>query len=71
MLPGVMGTLLSILPQYSTFTDDSEGGCPKTSRTREAEEVSQPNTRLVERKKRTVFNIVNLPNKSKSVLNLS
>ena len=46
---------------YSFFTDDSEGRCPKISRTRETEEAIQLNTRLVGRKKRSVFNIVKLP----------
>ena len=67
---GVMGHPLEDAFVYSTFTDDSKGKWPKTSRTREAEEANQPNKRLVEKKKRTVFNIVKLPNKCKSVLTL-
>ena len=62
-----MGHTLDYTFVYSTFTDDSESRCPNTSRTQEAEEANQPKKRLVERKKKTVFNIVNLPNKCESV----
>ena len=67
----VMGHPLEYTFVYSTFTDDSEGRCPNTSRTRVAEEANQLNTRLVEKKKRTVFYIVKLLNKCKSVVNWS
>ena len=61
-----------MLTWYTTFTDDSEGGCLKEApelalSSQEAEEANQLNTRLVETKKRTVFNIFKLPNKRKSV----
>ena len=56
---------------YSTFTDNSEGRCPNTSLTQEAEEDYQLNTCLVEKKKRAVFTIVKLSNKCESVLILS
>ena len=51
-----MGHPLDYTFVYSTFTDDSKGGRPNTSLTQEAEEASQPNKCLVEKKKRTVFN---------------
>ena len=56
----VIGHPLEYTFVYLTFTDDSEGGCPKTSRTREAEKGSQPNAEM---KKRSVFNVVKLSNK--------
>ena len=70
MLPGVMGHPLEYTFVYSTFTDDSKGGCPRTSRTQGAEEANQLNTCIVEKKQRTVFNIVKLSNKCKSVFYL-
>ena len=66
-----MGHPLDYTFVRSTFTDDSEGRCPNTFRTREAEEANQLNTCLVEKIMKTVVNIVKLSNKCESVLTLS
>ena len=51
--PHVIGHPLNYTLVLSTFTDDSEGRCPNTSLTQEAEEAYQLNTCLVEKKMRT------------------
>ena len=64
------GTLMSILSYNQPSMMTVKAGDPIPLLHKEAEEDSQPTTRLVEKKKKTLFDIVKLSNKSKSVLNL-
>ena len=66
-----MGHPLEYTFVYSIFTDNSEGRWLNTSRIQEAEEAIQLNKCLVEKKKKTVFDIGKQSNECKSVSILS